>query len=84
MMKHAHKHSSKHHTLYTLGLAIIAVASIILLPSAALFIGLGFMVLYIAGNGLIHYKKGTGHRDAYIEYAILVLIGVVIIVGLFL
>ena len=83
-MKQAHRHSSKHHTLYTLGLAIIAVASILLLPAAALYIGLGFLVLYIAGNGLIHYKKGTGHRDAYIEYAILALVGVVIIAGLFL
>lgn len=84
MMKQAHRHSSKHHTLFTIGLALVAVAGIILLPQAALFIGLGFLVLYIAGNGLIHYKKGTGHRDAYIEYAILALVGAVIVLGLFL
>jgi hypothetical protein len=83
-MKQIHRKTSKHHTLYTLGLVIVSVASIILLPQAALFIGLGFLALYIAGNGLIHYRNGTGHRDVYIEYAILVFVGIVIIAGLFL
>lgn len=83
-MKQVHRKTSKNHILYTLGLVIVSLAGIILLPQAALFIGLGFLTLYIAGNGLIHYRNGTGHRDVYIEYAILVFVGIVVLVGLFL
>ena len=80
-MRHHHHKTLKWHTVFTTLLSIAAVVLIFVLPNAALVIGVGFLVAYILGNGLIHYKKGTAHRDTYIEYAVLAAVAIVLLLG---
>ena len=80
-MRKQHHVSLKWHTVFTALVSVAAVVLIFLLPDAAFIIGFGFLVLYIAGNGLIHYKKGTSHRDTWIEYGILTLLAVILLLG---
>lgn len=80
-MKPKHFRAMKFNTIYSVSLAIVSVALLLLFPDISLIIACAFLVLYVAGNGVIHWHHDTLSRDAIVEYIILSLVAVVLVVG---
>jgi hypothetical protein len=80
-MKAIHFKTMKFHSFYSLLLAFICIGVIIIFPSISLAIASAFLVLYVAGNGVIHAKNGTLNRDSVLEYVLLSIVAIVLIVG---
>ena len=80
-MKKIHIRSLKFHTIYSIILALVFVVFILFIRDAALGIAMFILVLYVAGNGIIHTKKNVLTRDAIIEYIVVSAIVAIIIVG---
>lgn len=80
MKKQQYKHS-RFHAWYTLGLSLASIVVIVLAPSVSLFIALGFLLLYVAGNGLIHVRSKTLSRDIIFEYALVALVALFVLLG---
>ena len=71
----------KFNTIYSVSLAIVSVGLLIAFPDLSLIIACAFLVMYVAGNGVIHWHHGTLSRDAIIEYIILSLVALVLVWG---
>lgn len=80
MRKQQHR-SLKLHTLFSIILAIVFVVVIAIVPEYSLFGAAGFLVMYVAGNGIIHYKKNRLSRDTLIEYVLVSLAALVVLIG---
>jgi len=80
-MKKIHYKSLKFHAIYSFILATIFLAVIVFTPDISLGIAMVFLVLYIAGNGLIHARNNKLERDTLMEYIIVSIIVFVIIIG---
>lgn len=80
-MKRQHYERSKFHTWYTLGLSLVSILVIVIVPSISLFIVLGFLLLYVGGNGFLHAKAKTLSRDIIFEYALVALVALFVLLG---
>lgn len=80
-MRKKHFRSLKFHSLYSILLALVCIATLIMFPSISLAIASTFLVLYVSGNGIIHAKNGTLNRDAVIEYVLLSIVAIILVVG---
>lgn len=69
------------HTWFTVCLALISLALIFFVPNISLFVALIFLILYVAGNGLIHVQNKTFTRDIIIEYALVAAVVLIVVVG---
>ena len=49
-------------------------------PQFSLAVAMGFLLLYVAGNGIIHTRQNKLERDTLIEYVILSVIALVILI----
>jgi len=79
-MKKAHYKALKFHTIYSLVLASLFVIIVLFRKDMTLSLALLFLVLYIAGNGMIHNRNNTLSKDAIIEYILVSLVVLVIII----
>jgi len=79
-MRPEHHLTLKFHTIYSIGLAFIFVIMMLVFKSFALGIALVFLLLYVAGNGIIHVKNNKLTRDTIIEYALVSLVVLVILI----
>lgn len=75
--------SLKFHTIYSSILALIFLVILFFVRDVMLGIAMFFVMLYVAGNGMIHTNKNALTKDAIIEYIIVSAIVVVVIVGAF-
>ena len=80
MRKH-HFLTLKFHTVYTLILAALFLTTIIIFPDVTLFLAALFLILYVAGNGIIHARKNQLTRDSIIEYGIVAVVALVVLLG---
>lgn len=80
-MRAIHFKTLKFHSLYSILLALVCIGVIIIFPSISLAIASAFLVLYVAGNGVIHARNGTLNRDSILEYVLLSIVALVLIVG---
>lgn len=71
----------KPHGIFTLALAAVLILAIALVPEYSLFAASGFLVLYVSGNGIIHYKRGQLSRDTLIEYCLVAAAALVVLIG---
>jgi hypothetical protein len=80
-MKKLHYKSLKFHTVYSFVLAVVFLIMIIVVPDISLGLAMAFLILYVAGNGLIHTRNNELKRDTLMEYIILSIIVFVVIIG---
>lgn len=80
MRKH-HVPTLKFHTIYSLFISSVFIMVIAVFPDITLAAAIIFFVSYIAGNGLIHSKKNTLHKDSVIEYLLVAIAVFVVVVG---
>lgn len=80
MRKH-HLHTLKFHTIYSIAVSLLFIIVIAIFPDITLAAAIIFFVSYIAGNGLIHSKKNTLHKDSVIEYLLVAIAVFVVVVG---
>lgn len=81
-MRQEHHLTLKFHTIYSLGLALIFVVMMLIMKSLAFGLAVIFLMMYIAGNGIIHIKKNKLTRDTIIEYVLVSLVVLVIFIDL--
>lgn len=80
-MKKIHTQASKFHIAYTIILATIFLVVGLIARDVLLGVVMLFVVLYVAGNGIIHSKKSQLSRDALTEYILVAAIVIVVIIG---
>ncbi len=80
-MKKSHYKTLKFNSIFSLSLALVFLIVIFLFPDIILGISMAFLVIYVAGNGLIHARSNKLERDTLIEYILLSVIALVIVVG---
>lgn len=80
-MKKIHLPSLKFHTIYSAILAVVFLIIAIFVRDIILSAAMLIVVLYVAGNGIIHSKKNEITRDALLEYIIVSAIIIVIVVS---
>ena len=80
MRKH-HQKTLKFHTVFTLILALICLGIILIAPDLTLVASITVLVVYVAGNGIIHLRNNQLSRDSLIEYIIVGLIVALIVLG---
>lgn len=78
-MKKAHIPTLKIHTIFNLVIGVLYLAIIACYPSITLAMSTFFLLLYVAGNGLIHSKKNQLNRDTLLEYIILSVVALIIL-----
>jgi hypothetical protein len=83
-MKKIHYHSLRFHTMFTVTLAMVFVATALIVRDLLLGVVLAFLLAYIIGNGIIHGKTNELNRDAMLEYGIVSLIVIALLLGVFL
>ncbi len=69
------------HTWFTIVLALVSLGIIFFVPDISLFVALIFLILYVAGNGLIHVKNKTFTRDILIEYGLVAAVVLIVVFG---
>jgi hypothetical protein len=69
-MSSKHYRAHWHHTVYNL-LLLLCLIAIFFIDSAInrLLLPL-LLVLYVAGNGFLHWRRGNLHRDTVLEYVL--------------
>jgi hypothetical protein len=80
-MKKKHRASLKFHTIYSIVLSVIFLVIILLERDITLAATEIFLILYVAGNGIIHSKNNELRRDTLIEYILISAIALVMLVG---
>lgn len=80
-MKKLHYKSLKFHTLYSFLLASIFILIIMVFPDIILGTTMAFLLLYVAGNGLIHARNNKLERDTMVEYFLLSVIVLLVIIS---
>lgn len=80
MRKH-HLPTLKFHTVYSIAISLVFIFVIALFPDITLAASIVFFVGYVAGNGIIHTKKNTLHKDSVIEYLLVAIAVFVVVVG---
>jgi hypothetical protein len=80
MRKHHHP-TLKLHTIYTLMLTLVFGFIFYFVQDITVGALMVALALYVAGNGIIHARKNTLHRDTAIEYLIVALIAFVLLIG---
>ena len=80
-MRKQHHISLKIHTIYTLVLSLVFAALLFVTRDLTLGVVMVFLLLYIAGNGIIHAHKNVLHRDTLIEYVVVAIIALVLLFG---
>ena len=80
-MKKQHHKSLKFHTIFTIVLVLVCLATILLKPDWILAVSCALLIAYVAGNGIIHSRKNELTRDSIFEYGIVAVIVGLIIVG---
>jgi hypothetical protein len=76
-----HIRTLKFHTIYTVALTVIFLVIALLAQEIILGVAMLFLLLYVAGNGIIHGRKNELTRDTLLEYIIISAIVIVMIIG---
>jgi len=79
-MKKNHYKSLKFNTIYSFILAIIFLIIIITTPDILLGVTMVFLILYVAGNGLIHARHNKLDRDTLVEYIVISVIALFVLI----
>lgn len=69
-MRRKHHQSLKIHTIFSLIIASMLAATVILTGDIIFLAASVLLIVYISGNGIIHSKKNQLSREALIEYII--------------
>lgn len=80
-MKKQHLPTLKFHTIYTIVLSLVFAGIIVFVPDITLFAAVFFLILYVAGNGIIHSRNNELRHDSLIEYIIVSLVALVVLFG---
>lgn len=80
-MKKVHVRTLKFHTIYSFILAIVFLIVALFVRDAMLMATMFLVLLYIAGNGIMHRRKNQLSRDSVVEYAMVSTIVIVMIIG---
>ena len=80
-MKKLHHKKLKFHTLFSAAIATLLAAVLVFARDLSLALATILLILYVAGNGIIHNKQNILHRDTIIEYSLVAIVVVVIILG---
>lgn len=78
-MKAVERKSMWHHTAFSLALCAVLLAIVVVRRDVPGFMLGGLIVVYIAGNTLIHYMHKDFHKETLLEY---ILIGTAVLVVL--
>lgn len=62
-------------------IALIFTSIIVFVRDIALSVAMVLILLYVAGNGVIHTRNNQLSRDAFIEYVIISVIVLVVVIG---
>ena len=80
-MKKNNYKSLRFNTIFSLTIAIIFLIIIINYPDILLGIAMVFLILYVAGNGLIHAKYNNLNHDTLVEYIVVSIIALIVLIG---
>ena len=83
-MRRQHRSTLKFHTIYSATLATIFIIAMFLLREIALGLAMLFLLMYVAGNGIIHSRSNKLTRDTLIEYILVALVVLVLLLGMLL
>ncbi len=83
-MRQQHRATLKFHTIYSAILAIVFIVAMFLLREIALGLAMLFLLMYVAGNGIIHSRNNKLTRDTFIEYVLVALVVLVLLLGMLL
>lgn len=83
-MRQAHHSSLKFHTIYSVSLAVVFIVAMLFLRDIALGLTMLFLLLYVAGNGIIHSRHNKITRDTILEYILVSLVALVLLLGIIL
>ncbi len=80
-MKKKHVSSLKLHSFYSIGLSVVFCTVVLVRPDATLAAAALAVVLYVAGNGIIHSQRNSLSRDTLLEYALVAIIVLFLLVS---
>ena len=83
-MKKVHICSLKFHTIYSVGLALVFLVTLLVVRDLMFGLAFALLLAYVIGNGIIHGKKNEITRDGIIEYIIVSAIAGVLLLGILL
>ena len=80
-MRAVERKSMWHHTMFSALLCIILVAVLVLRHDLPGFLLAGFVILYIGGNSLLHYKRKDFRKETLYEYALVSTAVLIVLLG---